>query len=79
MNHLRKNLTTLSFEVILAIVGFGLSFWFLSETSIAYADKQCVDKVDTDVPCKKSAVQIAILSLMLVLSIIMLIWGAATC
>lgn len=78
MTHLAKNLMTLSFEVILAIIGFGISTWFLAEYSIEYEDSKCIDNQNSS-DCKKNAVQIAILSIMVLLSIILLVWGVSTC
>jgi hypothetical protein len=45
MTRFGKNLMSLSFEVILALLGLGLSAWYLTETSIAYDVSKCSDKV----------------------------------
>jgi hypothetical protein len=77
MTRFGKNLMSLSFEVILALLGLGLSAWYLTETSIAYDVSKCSDKVETDPVCKQGAVQITILAIMLALSIGMLAWGVS--
>ncbi len=76
MPQLQKNLMTLSVEVILALVGVGLSAWFLTGYSIDYEDAKCVDTQDLS-PCKKQAVYITILAVMLAVSLGMLFWGVS--
>lgn len=77
MTRLGKNLMSLSVEVILALLGLGLSAWYLTENAVAYESAKCADKVDSDAICKQSAVQITILAVMLALSIGMLAWGVS--
>ena len=76
MPHLTKNLMTLSVEVILALLGVGLSAWYLTTYSIDYEDAKCVDSIDSS-PCKKQAVYITILAIMLAVSLGMLLWGVS--
>lgn len=76
MPHLTKNLMSLSVEVILALLGVGLSAWYLTSYSIDYEDAQCIDKQDLS-PCKKQAVYITILAVMLAVSLGMLTWGVS--
>lgn len=76
MPHLTKNLMTLSVEVILALLGVGLSAWYLTSYSIDYEDNQCVDKQDLSA-CKKQAIYITILAVMLAVSLGMLVWGVS--
>jgi nitric oxide reductase large subunit len=75
-SHLTKNLMTLSVEVILALLGVGLSAWYLTAYSIDYEDAKCMDTVDTP-QCKKQAVYITILAVMLAVSLGMLMWGVS--
>lgn len=84
--HLKKNLLSLSFEVILALVGLGLSAWYLTDASLDHESKLCYSKLDSNTgtqsdlkECKGLSIQITILTVMLVLSIIMLAWGVTTC
>lgn len=86
MNHLRKNLMTLSIEVIFALVGLGLCGWYLTDVAMAYEANSCDEKVavtDGSKPidevryCQKSAVQITILVVMMFVSLVMLAWGVS--
>lgn len=84
MTHLKRNLMSLSFEVMLALLGLGVSSWFLTEKSINYQSSDCMKKLDSNTgtaeeikTCKKDAVYISILTIMVFVSIIMLVWGVS--
>jgi hypothetical protein len=80
--NLRKNLTTLSVEVILALLGFGLCIWYLIDYVIGYVKANCtfnIDNASNDVrtDCQGAAFHIALLVILAVLSLIMLAWGVS--
>lgn len=75
--NLRNNLTTLSLEVIFALVGMALCAWYLTDYSINYEAANCKDIIENNDECKKVAIYITILSVMFAVSVGMLAWGVS--